>query len=348
MQTVSDIFSIFSMVFYYRRGYAVKSIKSFLLQIFMMAFLFPAMILSLTQLNWQEDTVVAAFSPQKSSCLIKVLLGDDPVEMELEEYVLQVVLGEIPAEFHQEALKAQAIAARTFAWRARTTGGKHGSGAVCTDSACCQGFVSEEEFLEKYGIEDDLDKMRAAVEATAGTIITYRQEPIEAAYFSSSGGSTEDALEVWGGEYPYLVSVESPEEAAQGEAEQAFSSAFLESALNTRLEGEPETWFSDWKHTAGGGVAQVRIGNRTFSGTQVRRLLNLRSTRFSVSIEHDVVFFHTLGYGHRVGMSQYGANAMAQQGKTFEEILKYYYTGTDLTQIGEKPPENITGTKKEN
>ena len=103
MQTVSDIFSIFPMVFYYRRGYAVKSIKSFLLQIFMMAFLFPAMILSLTQLDWREDTVVAAFSPQKSSCLIKVLLGDDPVEMELEEYVLQVVLGEIPAEFHQEA-----------------------------------------------------------------------------------------------------------------------------------------------------------------------------------------------------------------------------------------------------
>ena len=327
----------------------MKSIKAFLFQIFMMAFLFPAMILSVTQLSWlEEDNVDARFLPQQRERRIVVDRGGEKTEMDLEEYVTQVVLAEMPAEFEPDALKAQAVAARTFAWKAHTTGGKHADGSVCTNAACCQGFITEENFVNYYGTNEELEKITAAVTATAGMVITYNGQLIEAAYFSSAGGNTEDALAVWGGDYPYLTAKESPEESDQGEQTQAFSAAFLENTLNTRLEGAPDTWFHDWEYTAGGGVASVGIGNRVFTGITLRKLLCLRSTAFSVTMENDVVFFHTRGYGHRVGMSQYGANAMAKAGKTWEEILQYYYTGTDLVSISEleenDPPESTGNT----
>ena len=185
-----------------------------------------------------------------------------------------------------------------------------------------------------------MKKIRNAVQATAGTVVTYGGELIEATYFSSSGGYTEDAAAVWGNDYPYLAAKESPEEEPEGEQSKAFSAAYLEEALHTRLGDDPEAWFHDWQFTNGGGVASVGIGNRTFSGTDLRKALDLRSTRFSVTIENDVVFFHTVGYGHRVGMSQYGADAMALEGKTYEEILQYYYTGTELKTIPELEEEN--------
>ena len=166
-------------------------------------------------------------------------------------------------------------------------------------------------------------------------VITYEKELIEATYFSSSGGATEDAVAVWGNEYPYLVSKESPEPDNQGEESVAFSSAYLENLLHIELGDDPKDWFQDWEKTPGGGVAHVKIGGRSFSGTELRELLGLRSTVFSITIENDVVFFQTKGYGHRVGMSQYGAEVMAVEGKSWEEILKYYYTGVTLETIGQ-------------
>ncbi len=314
----------------------MKSVKSFCFQIFMLAFLLPAMILSVTQLDWpEEDNVEAQFVPQEAGREIVVDRDGERAEMDLEEYVTQVVLAEMPGEFEPEALKAQAVAARTFAWKAYSTGGKHGDGTVCTNASCCQGFVTAEDFVNYYGTAQELKKIKDAVYATAGMVITYGDQLIEAAYFSSSGGNTEDALAVWGRDYPYLTAKESPEDWEQGEQVQAFSAAFLELTLDTRLEDTPDTWFHDWEYTAGGGVARVSIGDQSFSGTALRKLLNLRSTAFSVTIKDDVVSFHTRGYGHRVGMSQYGANAMAQEGKTWEEILQYYYAGTKLVSISD-------------
>ncbi|MGM9604849.1 MAG: stage II sporulation protein D [Faecousia sp.] len=260
--------------------------------------------------------------------------------MDLEEYVFGVVLAEMPAEFEAEALKAQAVVARTFAWKAATTGGKHGDYTLCTNSACCQGYLSEGNYLSYYGTAEEVEKVRKAVDATAGIVITYGAELIEATYFSSSGGYTEDAAAVWGNDYPYLTAKESPEADLEGEESKAFSRAYLESTLHAQLGDDPEAWFHDWEFTNGGGVASVGIGNRTFSGTELRKALNLRSTLFSVSIENDVVFFHTKGYGHRVGMSQFGADAMALEGKTYEEILQYYYTGTELKKIIDLGEEN--------
>lgn len=319
----------------------MKSMKSFLLQIFMMAFLFPAMLLSVTQFDLLDvEASGLQFTPQTEAFSVTVNWGEEQSNMDLEAYVLGVVLAEMPAEFEMEALKAQAVVARTFAWKAFTTGGKHGDHTICTNSACCQGYISEENYLSYYGTAEEAEKVRKAVQSTAGTVITYGDDLIEATYFSSSGGYTEDAYAVWGNDYPYLTAKESPEEDAQGEECKAFSSAYLESILHTRLEDNPEAWFHDWEFTNGGGVAGVGVGNRRFSGTELRQALNLRSTLFSVTIENDVVFFHTRGYGHRVGMSQFGADAMAMEGKTYEEILKYYYTGIELKKIMELEGEN--------
>ena len=250
--------------------------------------------------------------------------------MELEEYVVGVVLAEMPAEYEPEALKAQAVVARTFAWKAACTGGKHG-GAVCTDPACCQGYVAPGQFLQSYGTDADLEKIRAAVSNSAGLVLTYGDELIEATYFSSTAGYTEDAAAVWGSSYPYLVPRESPEQVQ--EAYTVYSRAWLEKNLGVQLGEDTQSWFSHWEYTAGEGVASVSVGGKCFSGTALRRKLNLRSTVFTVTIQNDAAVFCTRGYGHRVGMSQLGADAMAAAGSTFADILSYYYPGTELEEI---------------
>lgn len=262
---------------------------------------------------------------------ISVRKGEEAAPMELEEYLVGAVLSEMPANFEAEALKAQAVAARTFAWRTSSTGGKHRDGSVCTDPSCCQGYVAPGRYLQRYGTEEDLKKVRTAVLETDGLVLTYQGELIEATYFSSAAGYTEDAAAVWGQDYPYLVSQKSPEDVREETA--AFSSAYLAEALGIELGEDASTWFSAWQLTAGQGVASVKIGDRVFTGTALRKNLGLRSTAFTVTIQNDVIYFHTKGFGHRVGMSQYGADAMAAAGKNFEEILSHYYSGTSLQKI---------------
>lgn len=317
----------------------MKTNKAFLIQIILLLLGFPALLLPVIHRNIEGKFVTEPeFFPQEENHSILVRQGEGLREMDLEQYVVGVVLAEMPADFEPEALKAQAVVARTFAWKAAITGGKHGDSSVCTNSRCCQGFLSPEMYLRYYGTEADLEKVKTAVHSTNAVVITYQGELIEATYFSSSGGSTEDAVAVWGNSYPYLVRKDSPEPDSIGEATAAFSRSYLESALHVRLEGDPNRWFHDWVKTSSGGVANVGIGNGSFSGTELREILNLRSTVFSVKVKNDVVFFFTKGYGHRVGMSQYGAEAMAAQGNSWEEILQYYYTGVSLEKISQLQP----------
>ena len=257
--------------------------------------------------------------------------------VELEEYLVGAVLGEMPASFGQEALKAQAVAARTYAWKAVATGNRHPDGSVCGNYACCQAYISPKAYLEKGGLQRDVDKVRSAVLATAGQILTYGGELIEATYFSCSGGRTEDAVAVWGSDFPYLRSVESPGEegAAWFTDEAVFSRGELETTLGVELPDDVSLWFGEMTYTAGGGVETVRIGDSLFPGTKVRSLLGLRSTVFSVTAEGDTAVFTTRGYGHRVGMSQYGADAMAADGADYAQILGHYYPGTELMQLEE-------------
>lgn len=280
-----------------------------------------------------EATVeTVAFS---ETVYIDVLQGDGScVNMDLEEYIVGVVLNEMPASFETEALKAQAVVARTYALRRYDKGGKHDTADVCVDPSCCQGYCSVEAYIQKGATTQQVQKVTNAVDATKGLVLRYEGELIEATYFSCSGGSTEDAVAVWGADIPYLRSVESPgeESATHFTDTEVFSTGDFASTLGISSNAVPESWIESVSYTEGGGVATIRICGTDYSGTQIRSLLNLRSTSFVISIIGDTVTITTKGYGHRVGMSQYGADAMAVGGSTFDEILFHYYQGTELTQ----------------
>lgn len=266
---------------------------------------------------------------------VKVRTGNTVTEMDMDRYLTRVVLAEMPASFEKEALKAQSVAARTYTEKASLTGGKHGDGSVCTDSGCCQGYITEEAYLEKGGSQESVDKIARAVEATGGYVITYEGELIEATYFSCSGGTTEDAAEVWGTEYPYLKSVSSPgeENALQYTQRLFFTPEEFQNALGRELTGSPEDWFTIVTYTEGGGVAAMSIGGESYAGTRLRTLLGLRSTAFTVDVSSSQIVITTRGYGHRVGLSQYGADAMAMAGNSYGQILAHYYPGTALTKL---------------
>lgn len=181
--------------------------------------------------------------------------------------------------------------------------------------------------------------MRRAVEATAGLVLTYEGSLIEATYFSCSGGSTEDAAAVWGTDFPYLQAVESPgeEQAAHYTDTVTLNAQSFQAALGETLPGAPDSWFGEITYTDGGGVAEMKIGGKTYSGTKLRRLLQLRSTAFTIRAGEDTIEITTKGYGHRVGMSQYGADAMAVKGSYFKTILAHYYPGTRLWSLDSFP-----------
>ena len=280
-----------------------------------------------------ESTVEIHWVPvETKKRQIEVLNQDGVVsQMELEEYLVGVVLAEMPVSFEEEARKAQAVVARTFTLKSEN-GGKHENAAVCMDSACCQAYLSEAEYLEKGGTLEGIEKMRSAVEATAGEVLQYQGSLIEATYFSCSGGATEDAVAVWGTEVAYLQSVDSPgeEEATYYVDSVTFTPSEFASALGADLKGEPESWLGSVTFTRGGGVNTMVIGGKTYHGTELRKRLGLRSTAFTIAVGEDKLTITTRGYGHRVGMSQYGADAMAVAGSTYQEILAHYYQGTEL------------------
>ena len=271
--------------------------------------------------------------------LIWVLMDGELIQMELESYVLGVVLAEVPSSFSPEALKAQAVAARTAALYICESGRHRGS--VCVNYACCQSYISLDAYRQIGGTEERLARVQDAVQATAGQVMMYEGDLICAAYFSCSGGSTEDAAAVWGSEVPYLQAVESPGEefAAVYTDSVYFSPETFQQKLCVQLQGPPESWFSYVTYTDGGGVETMFIGGVCYRGTTLRALLGLRSTAFTVSVSENVICIQTKGYGHRVGMSQYGAQAMALAGADYEQILIHYYQGAELSEfaIGEQP-----------
>lgn len=270
-----------------------------------------------------------------SQMMIPVLDKEGAVtEMELESYLCGVVLAEMPTDFEPEALKAQSVVARTYALRRLEQGTKHSSGAVCTDPACCQGYISQESFLQKGGSQSGISKVSQAVWDTAGEVLRYNGELIDATYFSCSGGMTEDAAAVWGSDVPYLRSTVSPGEEIATHYTDSLSLPVdsVESALGVALDGDPNEWFRILSYTAGGGVEEITVCGERFTGVQIRKLLGLRSTNFTLTAGESEIVFHTMGYGHRVGMSQYGADAMALSGSTYDEILAHYYNGTTLEE----------------
>ncbi len=281
--------------------------------------------------NQSEATKVPAEDIEQK--YIKVKKDEQTVvSMPIEEYILGVVLGEMPASFETEAIKAQAVVARTFAAYNIEIGKKHSDCDICTDSNCCQSYIDPDIYAQKIGSYNDVDRFRAAIMDTAGECLWYSGSLIEATYFSCSGGKTEDAAAVWGTEVPYLKSQDSP-----GEEKSAhylntinFSAREFQNKLGIHLQGLPGTWIKNVTYTKGGGVDTIQIGSIEYKGTQLRKILGLKSTAFIITAAGDSVTITTKGFGHRVGMSQYGADAMAVKGNTYDQILSYYYPGTYL------------------
>lgn len=279
-----------------------------------------------------QETQSASMISQGSDREINVLVDDTIHKMNLETYLVSVVLREMPAGFEPEALKAQAVVARTYTLRRGITGGKHDGAEVCDSPACCQGYCSPEEFLSSGGTQELLEKVTAAVNATQDEVLLYNGELIEATYFSCSGGRTEDAIAVWGSDIPYLQATDSPGEENAKYFVDAVTMSTDAFASNMQLDKSipPWKWIGEIVYTDGGGVDTIQLAGKTYRGTTVRQKLGLRSTAFLISIVGESVTITTKGFGHRVGMSQYGAEAMAIQGNTYRQILEHYYKNTQL------------------
>ncbi|MFZ4452976.1 stage II sporulation protein D [Salibacterium aidingense] len=258
-------------------------------------------------------------------------------QMNLEEYVAGVVASEMPAEFEMEALKAQALTARTYAAKQMASPAEINlpEGALVTDTPMHQVYQSEEELKEKWGedYEWKMDKVKEAVLATAGQVLTFEGQPITAAFFSTSNGYTENAEDYWQNSEPYLQSVESPWDKGSPRYENVTRIPVeeLEQTLGVSLQnGEAGTILS---RTDGNRVEELELGDQTFNGREIREKLELDSADFSITREGNNVIFSTKGWGHGVGMSQYGADGMAKEGKNYREIVKHYYKGVEISSL---------------
>lgn len=254
---------------------------------------------------------------------------------ELEEYVAGVVSAEMPAAFDEEALKAQAVAARTYQVRKMQESGSHD---VIYDVG--QAYCTQEEQKEKWGehYETWRKKIRDAVAETAGEIMVYEEEPILAVFHAQSCGKTEDSENVWMQELPYLRSVDSSGDRQAPDFETTLELSQEEvwqklSKYGNLGASASELSFSRKQCSEAGYVLTIKAGDLILEGNQVRQALGLRSTNFTVKREGETFFFTTKGYGHGAGMSQYGAEALAEEGKDYHEILNHYYTGISFEKI---------------
>lgn len=251
----------------------------------------------------------------------------------MDAYLVGVLLSEMPMSFDIEALKSQAVASRTYALRQQMSASKHNSSDVCTNPGCCQGYCSIDSYLNNGGSLLDVEKAKQAVAETNNLVLVYNDSLIDATFFSCSGGMTESAIAVWGSEIPYLQATNSPGEEFAEHYIDTITMTVSDFYEHLQLENHAYPVISNIIYTAGGGVDSLEIDGITYKGTQVRSMLSLRSTAFVISIVDGTVTITTKGYGHRVGLSQYGAEVMAKQGKTFVQILSHYYRDTHLISI---------------
>ncbi len=257
----------------------------------------------------------------------------------LEHYVRGVLAAEMPTEFELEALKAQAIAARTYIVRRmmkQDVSGVPVEQAIVTDSELHQVFLTEEDMRERWGIfeySNNLNKLNRAVNETKHLVATYHGEPIQATFFSTSNGYTENSEDYWQDKIPYLRSVPSPWDAELSPRYKQTTDIKLNELYDKlKISSIPATTQS-WnilERTEGKRIKQINIGGKQFTGREIREALGLPSSLFQWTVKGDTVTFTTFGYGHGVGMSQWGAQGMASEGRSAEEILEYYYQGVAI------------------
>lgn len=270
------------------------------------------------------------------------------VSIPLEEYVRGVLAAEMPAEFEHEALKAQAIAARTYIVRRLADGDRSSmpegaNQAIVTDTVVHQAYLTEQKLRDRWGLfayGRNIDKLTKAVNETKGLIITYEGMPIHATFFSTSDGFTEDSENYWSQQVPYLRSVESP-------WDRLYSPKFKSTTVINRSEVYRRLGLSETKGQLGfkviersptGKIMKIEAGGKLFLGREFREKLELPSTNFTWTLKGKALEFTSTGFGHGVGMSQWGANGMAKQGKSAEDILHYYYTGVHIVPLNNVLP----------
>lgn len=260
------------------------------------------------------------------------------IKVKEKEYVLMALCSEMPPTFHKEALKAQAVAIYTNAIREKIKGSEY---IASVDSSKMLGFTNEQTLKQKWGKSFDtyFKKMKEAVDDTQNLVIKYKNSLIVAAYHSMSGGKTESAQNVWGGNAEYLISKDSEGDSFSPnfEMKTQIEISNVRTTLKNNIDGiflpdDNNLIFTEIEYTEAGSVKSLMAGNVKLSGQKIRELFNLRSAYFSVGVEGENMVFTTKGYGHGVGLSQYGADFMARQGEGFEEILKHYYSGVQVVE----------------
>lgn len=313
-----------------------------------LAALLIALVLPLVLTALSPAAAVSTAAPQSSqtsgadaSSAFTVLTDGQVETVTMAQWLPGALAGEMPALFETEALKAQAVAARSYILSRRTLGvSNHPEADICDDPYCCKAHLSEDELRARWGSDYDAywQRMVDAVAATDGEYLTYGGAPIQAVFHSSSAGATEDASAVWSA-LPYLKSVSSPETALDVPdyvttvtvTELDFAAGIRELYPEMELAADPSAWLGDISVDGSGRVSAVRIGAVSVTGAELRQAFSLRSTAFTLEHQPGSFVFTVTGYGHGVGLSQYGANVMARSGSDYREILLHYYSGTELT-----------------
>lgn len=336
----------------------MKKILIYIIVIIILIFLFPVILTSrfktietskeIKQQNLEEiNNINISQYNYKNYGTINLLNAqtNEKTQIGLDDYLYGVVAAEMPADYEIEALKAQAIVARTYTIYTIThNADKHGENTICTSSTCCQAWISKEDRLCKWSEdkrEENWNKIVEAVNSTKGQVIEYNGEVIDAFFHSNSGGKTEVPVNVWGGtNYPYLQVVETAGEDAYSQ----YSSEIIltKEELENKMKGKYQDFIIDWNNTEcikiteltdSGRIKNIKIGNKELSGVEVRAMFGLKSANFKFSIEENNIKFSVIGYGHGVGMSQTGANTMAKNGSKYSDIINHFYIGVQIINI---------------
>ncbi len=287
---------------------------------------------------------VESTAPASGEQSFRVLAGGEVVSLSEREFLIRTLAFEMPASYHTEALKAQVVAAYTYYGRQRQLHRENPDPTLkgadfATPDEKFPAQYDETALRQRWGnrYEPNYQKLCAAVDAVAGRYMTCGGEWIDACYFALSCGSTESAAVVWGNDLPYLQPVASPGDRLSPQFETAVSrtadevkAALTQAFPQVALEGDPAEWLRDPVLSSAGTVATLTVGGQTVRGSAVRTALNLRSAAFTYTCRDGTFQFTVHGYGHGVGMSQYGADYLARQGYSYDEILRYYYTGITL------------------
>jgi len=256
--------------------------------------------------------------------------------MPLELFLVGVVAAEMPATFAPAALQAQAIAARSYVLSHSAPYGmpRHGQAAVCCDPQHCQAYASTTELQQRWGNQFDeyYEKVERAVADTAGLAICYHGRPVETPYCSTCGGYTQAARDIWGQDIPYLQAVPCYWDANSPRASTTLLLSLTEAARKLAVKPEALATMSA-SYGAGGAVTELKVGEKQYSGLQIRQMLALPSANCQWLIDGGNILFSTRGFGHGVGLCQYGADGMAEAGYTAQEILLHYYTGVEIKAL---------------